>query len=260
MTKGLIKEIIDNHKSCVFVSPHFDDALLSAGALIAQLSKHVSITVINVFTKASKPPHTLSAKAFLKQCQYKDAQKLFKDREIEDTFALQGIVQDVVNLGFTDALWRKKQNQNNVLTRLAKYIPEIIHTYPTYRYHIIKGVVSKHDLHIKETIKQQLNFFAKNSVVFCPLAIGNHVDHVLVRSACEELFNPLVYWSDFPYNTKMETYLPYKMRSFSISENLNKKEKLVKQYKTQYDALFKNGKMPLLKEVFYIKFKMKRYV
>jgi hypothetical protein len=35
--------------------------------------------------------------------------------------------------------------------------------------------------------------------LYCPLAVGEHVDHSIVRQACEGLNRPLTYYTDFPY-------------------------------------------------------------
>ena len=36
----------------------------------------------------------------------------------------------------------------------------------------------------------------------CPLTVGRHVDHRLVRAACEALGLPLWYYADYPYSAK----------------------------------------------------------
>jgi LmbE family N-acetylglucosaminyl deacetylase len=41
--------------------------------------------------------------------------------------------------------------------------------------------------------------FKPDDIVVSPLAIGRHVDHVLVREAVERLGHPLLYYADIPY-------------------------------------------------------------
>jgi hypothetical protein len=38
----------------------------------------------------------------------------------------------------------------------------------------------------------------------CPLTLGNHVDHQLVRQAAERIGRPLCYYADLPYGLKNE--------------------------------------------------------
>src|SRR3989304_10331904 len=81
----LTKQIINEKAPCLFISPHLDDAVLSAGDFILFLiEQKIPVTVITVFTKISPKPYTLSAKSFIRQCGYNDAELLFADRRNED--------------------------------------------------------------------------------------------------------------------------------------------------------------------------------
>lgn len=252
MNQSFISTLIDDKKSCYFISPHFDDAVFSAGLLMRYLSGKTKVIVINIFTKADKKPYTLSAKTFLRQCRYSDANTLFIDREKEDAAVLQNIADKVINLGYVDALWRKKQQQT-FLSKLFSKIPEMHMLYPTYFFHIKTGKVAKQDEELIYTVGQRLNniITSDNSVIFCPFAIGNHIDHVIARLACERAFTNVIYWSDFPYNlhTTPDTR---NFVSFQFDENLNEKHRLVKGYVSQYNAMFGKG-LYLHPEIFYWK-------
>jgi len=52
MNNEIINNIIREKIPCFFISPHLDDAALSAGGLIAYLSQHTHVEVIDVFTEA----------------------------------------------------------------------------------------------------------------------------------------------------------------------------------------------------------------
>ena len=250
MTNQFLQDIITNKRPVYFISPHFDDAILSAGALMSYLSKKIKVNVVTVFTKADKGD-TISAKQFLRQCGYTNATTLFADRAKEDASVLEPIADMVITLGATDALWRKKYHKN-IVSYLFPFIPEAQVLYPTYRFHISKGHLVKDDMVLVEQIAEKLKkIIEKNAVVFCPIGIGKHVDHVLTRKACEKLNRELIYWSDFPYN-KDEAEEEKVLKKFSFDTNLEKKEKLVKGYKTQYHAMFPHG-FPKQPEVFLCK-------
>ena len=251
MINKYLDSIVKNKKACYFISPHFDDAVFSAGALMTYLAKHVSVTVINIFTKASEPPYTLSADMFLRQCGYNDAQKLFADREREDASVFKSINVKVINLSFSDALWRKKKHPG----RLARFFPNIAGlsaTYPTYKFHAIKGKIAKADLDTIVEIKDELKDKVRDadSVVFCPMGVGKHVDHVITRAVCDELFRDVIRWSDFPYNEKSQKNSGG-FQSFSFAEGLSKKRKLIEGYKSQYNAIFHAGLTLRPEEFFY---------
>ncbi len=252
MTERIVQSIINQRKVCYFISPHFDDAILSAGALLTYLSKYTKIVVINVFTKAGEKPYTFSAKTYLKQCGYTDAKKLYTDRESEDAIVFKKIVNKIFNLGFTDALWRRKYMQG-FLSKMFGNLPEFQVIYPTYRFHVIRGIIADQDFKTLENIKIRLQKIidTENGVIFCPFGIGNHIDHILARRACDELFNSNIYWSDFPYNT-VSSELIHNLHSFSFEENREEKKKMIAGYVTQYAAMFKDG-LSFQPERFFIK-------
>ncbi|MGI5828242.1 MAG: PIG-L family deacetylase [Patescibacteria group bacterium] len=253
MKSDVVKQIIDEQKPCYFISPHLDDVVLSASALIFQLRKHVSITVVNVFTQADKPPYTFSAKSYLRQCGYNDAEKLFQDRIKEDQSVLENLADSVINLNFIDAQWRKRTNQNRLQHSLSSLLPELIHTYPTYRFHIRKPIISTEDASMITQIKERLKAIVKNGAVFCPLAIGSHIDHIIVRSVCEDLFYKPVFWADCPYMKNKKITIQVKnMTSFTISQDLTLKQELVSGYETQYKAMFGSNALVFLPETYFV--------
>ena len=251
MINNYLDLIIKNKRTCYFISPHFDDAVFSSGALMTYLAKHTKVVVINIFTKASERPYTLSAHMFLRQCGYKDAQKLFVDREREDADVFKSINVKVINFSFLDQLWRRK-NHPGWLARFMPNVAELSAVYPTYRFHAIKGKIADGDLKTVAAIKKELKEKVRdaNAVVFCPMGIGNHIDHIIARTVCDELFSDVIHWSDFPYNEKSQEN-SVGFQSFSFSEGLSKKQKLVEGYKTQYGAMFHAGLKLRPEEFFY---------
>jgi LmbE family N-acetylglucosaminyl deacetylase len=250
MKKDFIKTIIDKKLSCVIISPHNDDALLSVSALIEALSGKTKITVVTVFTKAHKKPYTLSAKAFLESTGFTDARSLYEKRKQEDKEAFSEFSVNLINLELEDALFRTKKRG----VVLGKIIPEFDHVYPTYRWHIQKGYISSQD-QATEQLKNKLQQFSnKKNIIFAPMGIGNHVDHILVREVCEELFDKVIYYSDFPYNVRLNNFGKAKsgFDTVSLMPDLKEKEKKLRCYSTQFNGLFPTGNMPEHKEVYFV--------
>lgn len=77
-------------------------------------------------------------------------------------------------------------------------------------------------------------------VVFGPLAVGRHVDHLIVRTVMQHLDTTLVYYSDFPYNLSAapDTFFTeqHGLVAWQWSEGAAAKEPLIRAYKTQADA------------------------
>jgi len=250
----LIKEIITKKLKCVFISPHFDDAILSCGGLMLELAGKTEMTVVNVFSKANAGPHTLSARRFLKfSGNHSSAQELYSARELEDKSTLQKLGVKVINLGLEDALFRKKNSKRI----FSKVLPELNHVYPTYPLHIIRGV-NPNDPAFKQ-VKNELKMIYEenNTIYFAPYGIGNHADHQVVSSVSRDLFKKLVLYSDFPYNIRLNDYGSdiEGFRKIKLTPNQQEKNELIKMYKTQFTGLFPNGLVPAHNEIYFIRSK-----
>ena len=247
-----IQDIVKKKTHVFFISPHLDDAALSAGGLIAYLSKKTKVTVITVFSE-SEHESTLSAKQFLKQAGYKNPATLYDERKKEDADAFASMNVDVIHLGFTDALWRKKYKKNRLRNLFGKLLPEMNTVYPTYRWHINKGVIAKDDLQYAKEITDSLqNSIGKTQdvAIFTCLGIGNHVDHLLTKYAVKKICDP-IYWFDQPYvqrDMNKSTTIP--AITYSPTYDKQKKKTLLTHYKTQIKALFNTNKIPQLDESF----------
>lgn len=252
------KELGERGMNVFFVSPHLDDAVFSAGGVMSDLKKKgVKVTLVNVFTKPSPKPYTLSVRKFLKACGYADANQLYKARIQEDAEVANKLGIRVINLGFTDALWRRKTNYK-FSGFLSRIIPELNYVYPIFRFAISKGRVSKHDTALVKSLESRLRKYeGNNTYVFCPIATGRHVDHVITRNVCTNIFKRKIYWEDYPYSdfsTASKTYLAkHKLRMYNHKINFLEKNTLVNMYKTQIFAIFgkKSIKVPGI-EKFYL--------
>lgn len=255
----LLKDIEKNNKTCIFVSPHLDDAALSCGGLISYLANKVDVFVITVFTKAGNNKHSLSALAYVKKCGYKisEIDKFYSDRRKEDRKTFARFMIETKHLGFLDALWRKRNNICLVNKILSLLLSEFELIYPTHRLHIAKGVVHKEDAQTVRSLRAKLkNITTKNSVVFCPLAIGKHVDHVVVREVCQDLRLPIIFWSDYNYNLYHKpdkNFLSeFGLKRHIFRKNQNLRKKLILGYKTQVGKLFSGRDFKLPPEKYYM--------
>ncbi len=250
----MLETILEKYKYIVFVSPHFDDAILSAGDLISKLSTIKNVVIINIFTK-TYGKNTLSAKVNLKGCNETDAKKLYKKREQEDGEVAQELGIKTINLGFVEALWRKRK-VGKIRQIISKYIPELESVYPTYRWHVKQNKIAPSDLILISKIAKKLStVIPKNALVFCPIAEGSHVDHLVVREACLTLFPKAILWKDFPYkNSKAIDNSHYKKTHMKVAykSQTRQKNELIKKYSSQFLSLFPSGIIPNQKEYYFI--------
>lgn len=249
--------LFDQGARVLVLSPHLDDAVLSCGALIRHLAGRCAVTVATVFTEAAAGPHTRAARSFLRQARAGDAHVLFAERRSEDSHVLRDLGVRRVHLGSTDALFRRRRRVERP-GRLAAAVPELVHSYPTYRLDIARGRVARSDIPLVAEVAARVSDLRHRTgaeVVFGPLAVGRHVDHLIVRTVTQQLDTPLVYYSDFPYNlaASPDTCFTDRQRlvAWRWSEGVVAKEPLIRAYRTQADALFPGGAIPHVPELFY---------
>jgi LmbE family N-acetylglucosaminyl deacetylase len=241
----------------LFLSPHLDDAVLSCGALIAEFAPRRPITVATVFTAAGPPPHTLAARSYMRQCAAADAAALFEDRRAEDRDVVREIGADPVHLDETDALYRRR-SVPEPMEWLGARVPELVHRYPTFRFDIAKGRVSRGDRVLVKQLRARVAELMSRTaaeLVFCPVGVGRHVDHLITRAVGDVAGMRTIYYSDFPYNQDAEAdpaFLATRdLVPWTWDEGINAKERLIRGYRTQADALFPAGRVPTAPEIYY---------
>ncbi len=256
MSVNVLTESIECGVPLIVLAPHLDDAALSCGAFMIHAATRTSVTVVTLFTEAGEAPYTLSARRYLHQVGARNAQVLYQRRRAEDRTALEPIGIKCVHVGLTEALFRRRPDggKRSLLTRL---VPELAHTYPVYRFHVTSGQIAAADvgtMHDVCAVIQQLTGSGPH-LVLAPLGVGGHVDHVLVRNAAERSGARVVYYSDFPYNQRDPVYNAFikcndlvETRWFELAEA---KVELVRAYGSQVQALFNDGHIPPVPEVFF---------
>lgn len=168
----------------IYLSPHLDDAVLSCGALIwEQVRLGIPVEIWTVF--AGIPPHApLSDFARLTHAMWgtSGARQTVMVRRGEDKQAATLLGVKAVHLHFFDCIYR--------LSPGGKFLYS----------ESVTTAVHPDDLPLVEKIAVQFSQrLRKGDMLVCPLALGGHVDHVLVRRAAESLGLHLQYSADIPY-------------------------------------------------------------
>lgn len=242
----------------LFLSAHLDDAILSCGGLISELSGRCPLTVATLFTEASAPPHTYAARSSLRQCSATDAASLYEARRTEDQEVLARCGVDHTHLGATDALYRTREVGNRVFAALGRLLPELVHRYPTYRFDIAKGRVARGDRNLITELSTRVADLVTEigaALVFCPIGVGRHVDHLVTRSVGERLHDGVVYYSDFPYDDHSEPDPEFidrhRLLPWTWDRRIPEKHQLIRGYRTQADALFPSGEITEKPETYF---------
>ena len=240
----------------VFVSPHMDDAVLSAGDYILELKrKGQKVFVVTVFTEFGKEPISLRNRKYLYNSGFLNLRRFSNQRKEEDKEAMKKLGVEYFHLGIIDGTFRKREDASLLANALAYLGIGKKFIYPT-RKALFSGKISPLDKPLLQKIylklKERTN---KSGILYCPLGIGNHADHLIIREVVSCFPNQKYYWLDQPYiswkgRQKQLELLQNKFRkSFVVEKNPQKKE-VVKCYSSQVNGLFPDG-IKFKKEAFY---------
>lgn len=167
----------------LFLSPHLDDAVLSCGGLIGWLSSDCTVTVASVFTGAPWfGPYSGLATWLHNISGYRRARPLFRARRSEDRTATARLGANFRHLSFRDSVYRKGKPGQWLYQSSVQTTPK------------------PDDEELIERLGKSLKDLCQGyDFVICPLGIGGHVDHRIVRIAAERHSLPHAYYPDIPY-------------------------------------------------------------
>ncbi|MDP2994082.1 MAG: PIG-L family deacetylase [Anaerolineales bacterium] len=216
----------------IYVSPHFDDPVLSCGGLIwEQTQKGIPVEIWTVCAGDAPPgPLSLLAMVCHQQWGIESAEDVVAARRIENQEAAALVGAETVNFSIPDCIYRRSPT-GELLYPEDVFVP--IHT-------IEKNL----DADIAAALTSELQ---PDDMIVSPLAIGGHLDHVLTRLAAEHLDRPLWYYADIPYIINHpEMLVPatkgLKETLYPISEKeLGGWQSGIAAYATQILMLFETG-------------------
>ena len=215
----------------IYLSPHLDDAILSAGGLIYEQTRaNIPVEIWTVF--CGFPNHkelSQYARTLHTMWDTSSARKTVRIRRAEDKCAASIVGAKVVHFNFWDCIYRRLPNGEWLYDDVFAPIHEADADIPARIVHAI----SPH--------------LAADDTLVCQLALGSHVDHLLARRAAEKLGRPLQYVTDVPYVFNHPEELAPKTEGMNddaqkISEaGLAAWMDAISAYKSQIFSLFEDG-------------------
>jgi len=174
---------LNHHMRYIYLSPHLDDAILSAGGLIYEQTN--SGNAVEIWTFMCGVPADLEYSAFAQklhgQWGFASAEEAVLARREEDKKAAAVVGASCVQFDFLDCIYRRASNGE-------------------WPYHKINLPPHEMDRDLPRQIANViLPRLQPDDVLICQLSVGSHIDHVLVRMAAELLGRPLLYDIDVPY-------------------------------------------------------------
>jgi LmbE family N-acetylglucosaminyl deacetylase len=213
----------------IYLSPHFDDAALSCGGLIWEQTRQGIAVAIWTVCAGDAPVAPLSPLALKIHQEWgiSSAAKMLSLRRREDRKAARCLGADLVHFDIPDCIYRRAPTG------------ELLYNEDVF------GRVNPLDREVEEKITTALDSkLLSTDFLICPLCLGLHVDHILVRQAAERLHRRLLYYADIPYLFRYpDTLEPVtkgmKATLYPLSEEgLVAWQEGVAAYKTQIGMLF----------------------
>jgi LmbE family N-acetylglucosaminyl deacetylase len=215
----------------IYISPHLDDAVLSAGGLIHDQARDGNRVEIWTLVCGFPPEAELTPFAQLLHFQwgFTSAEETVRSRRVEDERAASIVGAKAVHFDVPDCIYRRGPD-GEALYPMNVFIPP----------HPAEG-----DLPAKMTdiLRERIQL---DDVLVCPLGIGGHADHLLVRQAVEGLNRALWYYADVPYVLNHPEALEPSTRRMAAerrdvsSGGLDAWVQGIAAYKSQISTLFEN--------------------
>ena len=224
----------------LFISPHLDDAALSCGGLIYRLVQTQHRVVVATVVTADAPSDLVFSRLIKRNhAEWGLSETPFVIRCSEDIQAVEELGAEYVHLGFLDAIYRTDARKRLLYktTVFTRPSPFDLENYAQALSASLQALLTRYE--------------ANNSCIFCPLTIGGHVDHIIVRQTVKSVCAsaPIVYYEDFPYASKkgvMRRWMKTNARNDKLipwivpltEQETNVRIVSIAQYSSQLGSLF----------------------
>lgn len=176
---------MQRYYDAIYFSPHLDDAILSCGGQIGQKTALGQKVLIVTITAGDPQISDLSPFAVKQHTFWGNLTHPVAMRRAEDEEACRILGADWDHWRLLDCIYRRDPE-----TRKPLYASE----------EAIFGELHSADLPYYQQIIERLYELPESHELFCPLGIGNHVDHQWLRRAAEHVYGErLGYYEDYPY-------------------------------------------------------------
>jgi LmbE family N-acetylglucosaminyl deacetylase len=214
----------------IYISPHLDDAVLSAGGLISEQTRAGLEVEIWTFMCGFPPNDELSPFAQVLHYQWgiSAAAEVVAARRAEDVNAARIVGAKAVHFDYLDCIYRRGKNSEWLYSDV--FVPS-----------------HQDEVDLPARIAESISARLKpDDKLVCQLALGSHLDHVHVRRAVELLQKPILYDVDIPYLFNSPDELTpntagMKETAYRVSETgLKSWQDAIAAYTSQLGTLFEN--------------------
>jgi LmbE family N-acetylglucosaminyl deacetylase len=167
----------------IYLSPHLDDAVYSCGGLIWEQTQAGEGVEIWTVCAGDPPPGPLAPFAQALHARWGTDREAVRVRRVEDARAAARVGAEIRHFPLADCIYRRAPSGN------ALYGSE----------EAIFGAVHVAEQPVVDWLSGLLAQIPVGARLVCPLTLGGHVDHHLVRRAAEQAGRISAFYPDFPY-------------------------------------------------------------
>lgn len=223
--------------NAIYLSPHLDDAALSCGGQVYELTtagQSVLIVTVMAGDPAARPS---SQFAQLLHQRWQLDSDVGAARRAEDVAACGVLGADWQHWDFEDCIYRVEPETGRPL-----YISE----------QDIFGDVDPAEYGLIDELAARMMLLPARERLYVPLTLGHHVDHQLTRQAAERCFSAasLFYYEDYPYAARQaaEQFAAqepgwWQAQVIELTENgVAARIKAIQCFESQLSTVFKDGR------------------
>lgn len=174
----------------IYLSPHFDDVALSCGGLVWEQTQSGDEVSVLTICAGNPPPGPITSFAHSLHERWGTGEAAVSVRKDENLRSCLIMGATAINLSIPDAIYRQFPVPG---PPLYESDADLFAGIRSEEYQLIKDLHHMLEARLPESCE-----------IVSPLALGGHVDHLLVRSAVALLTRPTWYYADYPYLIDLE--------------------------------------------------------
>lgn len=172
----------------IYLSPHLDDVALSCGGLVWEQTHAGHRVSILTICAGDPPPGPLSPFAESLHARWRTGIEAMAQRRSEDLNSCKILGAFARHFSIPDCIYRHAGQEDTPVCINEESLFDSVHPAET-------DLI----LHLSSRLSQTI---PQGAEVVCPLTLGGHIDHVLTRTAVENIGRRLWYYADYPYIEK----------------------------------------------------------
>lgn len=222
-------------KTVLAVSPHLDDAALSAGATLAELAlQGADVHICTIFSAVPPGPLSDVAASFHRDCGLPCDGSAEAIRVREDVAAVECLGATPHYAGFEDAIYRRRPDGRWLCEGARSMFNDSAPDERVLRGQVVDAV-------------EKLAWVIRSDLIVTCAGVGGHIDHAITKAAIIEAARHVVsckvlLWEDLPYAvSRRGEHAPSAVSWLARPDAWDRKRQAISCYASQTRMLWPTG-------------------